>query len=98
MTKEITKWSLHYSLQRVAATGAENSVYGVRTGRRRWGQTSFKSVDSWDDGDDADAGVSISKKPTISSLNDRTPEGPSCRLDLFIVTEKYIEYSFDEIQ
>ncbi|XP_042353740.1 serine/threonine-protein kinase MAK-like [Plectropomus leopardus] len=59
------------------AAGAENSITRVRTGRRRWGQTSFKSVDSWDDGEDADAGVSISKKPTISSLKDR--DGPSCR-------------------
>lgn len=48
----------------------------VRTGRRRWGQTSFKSVDSWEDGEDADAGVSISKKPTISSLKDQTLDGP----------------------
>ncbi|XP_034468378.1 serine/threonine-protein kinase MAK-like [Hippoglossus hippoglossus] len=65
--------------QRGPAAGAENSVFGVRTGRRRWGQTSFKSVDSWDDGDDTDAGVSISKKPTISSLKDRTLEGHGCR-------------------
>ncbi|XP_022613902.1 serine/threonine-protein kinase MAK-like [Seriola dumerili] len=64
---------------RAAATGAENAVSRVRTGRRRWGQTSFKSVDSWDEGDDKDAGVSISKKPTISSLKDRTLEGHSCR-------------------
>ncbi|XP_029310155.1 serine/threonine-protein kinase MAK-like isoform X2 [Cottoperca gobio] len=60
---------------RAAPTGAENSVTAVRTGRRRWGQTSYRSVDSWDDGDDADAGASISKKPTINSLKDR----PSCR-------------------
>ena len=57
--------------------GAENNATGVRFGRRRWGQTSFKSVDSWDEGEDADAGVSISKKPTISSLKDRAPDGPS---------------------
>ncbi|XP_040912201.1 serine/threonine-protein kinase MAK-like [Toxotes jaculatrix] len=65
----------------VAATqqGAENIVSRVRTGRRRWGQTSIKSVDSWDDGDDTDAGVSISKKPTISSLKDRAHNGHSCR-------------------
>uniref|UniRef100_A0A3Q1BV80 non-specific serine/threonine protein kinase n=1 Tax=Amphiprion ocellaris TaxID=80972 RepID=A0A3Q1BV80_AMPOC len=52
-------------------TVGQNSVSVTRTGRRRWGQTSFKSVDSWDDGDDADAGVSISKKPTITSLKNR---------------------------
>lgn len=64
---------------RGAATGAENSASGARTGRRRWGQTSFKSVDSWDDGDDSDAGVSISKKPMITSVKNRTQEGPGCR-------------------
>ncbi|XP_063741588.1 serine/threonine-protein kinase MAK-like isoform X2 [Eleginops maclovinus] len=62
-----------------APTGAENSMSAVRTGRRRWGQTSYRSVDSWDDGEDADAGVSISKKPTINSLQDAAADGPSCR-------------------
>ncbi|KAL7386733.1 hypothetical protein ABVT39_012663 [Epinephelus coioides] len=64
---------------RAAPTGAENSISRVRTGRRRWGQTSFKSVDSWDDSEDTDTGVSISKKPTISSVKDRALGGPSCR-------------------
>uniref|UniRef100_A0A671VEG0 non-specific serine/threonine protein kinase n=1 Tax=Sparus aurata TaxID=8175 RepID=A0A671VEG0_SPAAU len=64
---------------RAAPMGAENNATGVRFGRRRWGQTSFKSVDSWDEGEDADAGVSISKKPTISSLKDRALDGPSHR-------------------
>ncbi|KAG7220915.1 hypothetical protein INR49_017765 [Caranx melampygus] len=62
-----------------AATGAENAVSRARMGRRRWGQTSFKSVDSWDNGDDSDAGASISKKPTISCVKDRTLDGLSCR-------------------
>ncbi|XP_008277890.1 serine/threonine-protein kinase MAK-like [Stegastes partitus] len=66
--------------QRGAATGAENSVSVARTGRRRWGQTSFKSIDSWDDGDDTDAGVSISKKPTIASVKNRALDGSSCRI------------------
>ncbi|XP_072219909.1 serine/threonine-protein kinase MAK-like [Leuresthes tenuis] len=66
----ITQWG--------AATGAENSVSGARTGRRRWVQTSFKSV-SRDDSDDADNGVSISKKPTITSLKNRTLDKPSLR-------------------
>ncbi|XP_061680213.1 serine/threonine-protein kinase MAK-like [Syngnathoides biaculeatus] len=51
-------------------TGTGNSVTRLRAGRRRWGQTSIKSVDSWDTADDADIGVSISKKPTISALRD----------------------------
>ncbi|XP_067331581.1 serine/threonine-protein kinase MAK-like isoform X5 [Channa argus] len=62
-----------------ATTGVENSVSGVRTGRRRWGQTSIKSVDSWDEGDDADAGVSISKKPSICSVKGQTLDGPHFR-------------------
>ncbi|XP_026169990.1 serine/threonine-protein kinase MAK-like [Mastacembelus armatus] len=64
---------------RGTASGAENSLPAVRTGRRRWGQTFIKLVDSWDDSDDADSGVSISKKPTISSLKDRTLNGSGCR-------------------
>uniref|UniRef100_A0AAZ1XBU8 non-specific serine/threonine protein kinase n=1 Tax=Oreochromis aureus TaxID=47969 RepID=A0AAZ1XBU8_OREAU len=55
----------------ITERGAENRH--ARTARRRWGQTSFRSVDSWDDSDDADTGVSISKKPTITSLRN------SCR-------------------
>ncbi|XP_054645833.1 serine/threonine-protein kinase MAK-like isoform X2 [Dunckerocampus dactyliophorus] len=60
-----------------AATGAENSLTRVRAGRRRWGQMSIKSVDSWDTSDDADVGVSISKKPTMNSLRDETFDVPS---------------------
>ncbi|KAM4551381.1 serine/threonine-protein kinase MAK-like isoform 2-T2 [Odontesthes bonariensis] len=58
--------------QRGAAAGAENSVSGARTGRRRWVQTSFKSV-SRDDNDDADNGVSISKKRTINRTDSVIP-------------------------
>nr|XP_057928286.1 serine/threonine-protein kinase MAK-like isoform X2 [Doryrhamphus excisus] len=60
-----------------AATGTENSVTRVRAGRRRWGQMSIKSVDSWDTSDDADVGVSISKKPTMNSLRDGNFDVPS---------------------
>nr|XP_012775649.2 serine/threonine-protein kinase MAK isoform X3 [Maylandia zebra] len=55
----------------ITERGAENRH--ARPARRRWGQTSFRSVDSWDDSDDKDTGVSISKKPTITSLRN------SCR-------------------
>lgn len=57
--------------------GAENRH--ARPARRRWGQKSFRSVDSWDDSDDKDAGVSISKKPTITSLRN------SCRWETLII-------------
>uniref|UniRef100_A0A3Q0SXA8 non-specific serine/threonine protein kinase n=1 Tax=Amphilophus citrinellus TaxID=61819 RepID=A0A3Q0SXA8_AMPCI len=62
------------------ATGTENGACGPRTARRRWGQTSFKSVDSWDDGDDADPGVSISKKPTITSLKNKSKNNAGTKL------------------
>ncbi|XP_068959591.1 serine/threonine-protein kinase MAK isoform X1 [Petaurus breviceps papuanus] len=39
---------------------------GHKNGRRRWGQTVFKTGDSWEDIDDSDFGVSHSKKPSIS--------------------------------
>ncbi|XP_077439491.1 serine/threonine-protein kinase MAK-like isoform X2 [Vanacampus margaritifer] len=51
--------------------GPANSVSRARAGRRRWGQTSVQSVDSWETADDADVGVSISKKPTINPLRDQ---------------------------
>ncbi|CAG5896437.1 unnamed protein product [Menidia menidia] len=57
--------------QRGAPTGAENSGSGARTARRRWVQALYRSV-SRDDGDDTDNGVSISKKPTMTSLKNRT--------------------------
>nr|XP_043891387.1 serine/threonine-protein kinase MAK-like isoform X3 [Solea senegalensis] len=75
LTTDMLQWDPEKrpsAAQRGAAPGAENSVCGLRTGRKRWGQTSLKSVDSWNDGDDTDAGVSISKKPTTSFLKDRT--------------------------
>ncbi|MED6268262.1 hypothetical protein CHARACLAT_020538 [Characodon lateralis] len=55
------------STQRETAAGTETSSCGPRAGRRRWGHTSFKSV-GWDDEDDGKAGVSISRKPTTTSL------------------------------
>ncbi|KAM4605222.1 serine/threonine-protein kinase MAK-like [Polymixia lowei] len=64
---------------RAAPSGAENMVTGPRSGRRRWGQTSVKVPDSWDNFDDAEAGVSISKKPTISSLKERAHDESGCR-------------------
>ncbi|XP_057696587.1 serine/threonine-protein kinase MAK-like isoform X2 [Corythoichthys intestinalis] len=59
--------------------GVGNSVVKLRAGRRRWGQTSIKSIDSWESASDADFGVSISKKPTINSLRDGAIDGSSSR-------------------
>ncbi|XP_037105262.1 serine/threonine-protein kinase MAK-like isoform X1 [Syngnathus acus] len=55
---------------KTVSIGPGNSVSRARAGRRRWGQTSIKSVDSWETTEDADVGVSISKKPTINSLGE----------------------------
>ncbi|XP_055007343.1 serine/threonine-protein kinase MAK-like [Boleophthalmus pectinirostris] len=52
-------------------TGAKSSAPSARTWRRRWGQTSSKSLDSFDNADVAEAVVSISKKPTINSRKNR---------------------------
>ncbi|KAM9098401.1 serine/threonine-protein kinase MAK isoform 2-T3 [Sarcophilus harrisii] len=48
------------------ASPKHNVAVGHKSGRRRWGQTVFKTEDSWEDIDDSDFGVSHSKKPSIS--------------------------------
>ncbi|XP_069046986.1 serine/threonine-protein kinase MAK isoform X2 [Lepisosteus oculatus] len=54
------------------AVGNENSnLMGIKSGRRRWGQTALKASDSWDDFDDSDIGVSFSKKPSIGSIKEK---------------------------
>ncbi|XP_057178849.1 serine/threonine-protein kinase MAK isoform X2 [Triplophysa rosa] len=44
--------------------GGENSLIGLKNGRRRWGQTNMKASDSWDESDCSDTAVSLSKKPS----------------------------------
>ncbi|KAJ8406993.1 hypothetical protein AAFF_G00292690 [Aldrovandia affinis] len=51
--------------------GNENNLVGTKSGRRRWGQTTVKAVDSWDEFDDSDMGVSYSKKPSIGSVKEK---------------------------
>ncbi|XP_053467390.1 serine/threonine-protein kinase MAK isoform X4 [Ictalurus furcatus] len=43
--------------------GNENSLMGLKSGRRRWGQT--KRSDSWDESDPSDTAASNSKKPSM---------------------------------
>ncbi|XP_064410432.1 serine/threonine-protein kinase MAK isoform X2 [Latimeria chalumnae] len=57
-----------------AASRSENSAVGVKSGRRRWGQTAIKAIDSWDDFDDAEFGVSYSKRPSIITLKEKKSE------------------------
>ncbi|XP_014734257.1 PREDICTED: serine/threonine-protein kinase MAK isoform X2 [Sturnus vulgaris] len=54
-----------------AANGPLNGVVGPKTCRRRWGQTLVKAVDSWDELDDPEFGMSCSKKPSIALLKEK---------------------------
>ncbi|XP_052320269.1 serine/threonine-protein kinase MAK-like, partial [Oncorhynchus keta] len=59
--------------------GCENTVSGFRSSRRRWGQTSVKAADTWDEVDDSDLGISLSKKPSIASLRDKHQDNDNYR-------------------
>ncbi|XP_023682098.1 serine/threonine-protein kinase MAK isoform X1 [Paramormyrops kingsleyae] len=73
-TKKTVPLSLgsSYTTAKAAPAGSEKSVMGMKSGRRRWGQSILKAADSWEDFDDADMGVSYSKKPSISSVKEQT--------------------------
>ncbi|KAJ1200511.1 hypothetical protein NDU88_004335 [Pleurodeles waltl] len=51
--------------------GPINAAGGVKVGRRRWGQSVFNAKDSWDDLDDADFGKSLSKKPSMTTTEEK---------------------------
>ncbi|XP_039205586.1 serine/threonine-protein kinase MAK isoform X3 [Crotalus tigris] len=53
------------------AIGPSNGTMGMKNNRRRWGQTMLKTMDSWDDFDDAEFGMSYFKKPSIMVLNEK---------------------------
>ncbi|KPP64886.1 serine/threonine-protein kinase MAK-like [Scleropages formosus] len=59
--------SLTVRCPKAAPAGNENSLMGLKNGRRRWGQTVVKASDSWDEFEDSDIGVSYSKKPSIGA-------------------------------
>ncbi|XP_042320815.1 serine/threonine-protein kinase MAK isoform X6 [Sceloporus undulatus] len=52
-------------------TGPSTGAVGLKNCRRRWGQTVLKTMDSWDDFDDAEFGISYSKKPSIAMSKER---------------------------
>ncbi|XP_032642813.1 serine/threonine-protein kinase MAK isoform X2 [Chelonoidis abingdonii] len=54
-----------------AITGPQNGAVGLKNCRRRWGQALLKTVDSWDDLEDTEFGISYSKKPSISQLKEK---------------------------
>lgn len=49
--------------------GNENSLIGMKSGRRRWGQT--KLSDSWDESDPSDTAASNSKKNSMGAEEDK---------------------------
>ncbi|XP_029109495.1 serine/threonine-protein kinase MAK isoform X1 [Scleropages formosus] len=66
--------SLTVRCPKAAPAGNENSLMGLKNGRRRWGQTVVKASDSWDEFEDSDIGVSYSKKPSIGSAKEKINE------------------------
>ncbi|KAJ7415238.1 Serine/threonine-protein kinase MAK [Willisornis vidua] len=52
-------------------SGPLNVALGPKSCRRRWGQTLVKAMDSWDDLDDPEFGMSCSKKPSIALLKEK---------------------------
>ncbi|NWZ23621.1 MAK kinase, partial [Asarcornis scutulata] len=51
-------------------SGPQNGTVGPKSCRRRWGQTLVKATDSLDDLDNAEFGMSCSKKPSIALLKE----------------------------
>ncbi|NWV00398.1 MAK kinase, partial [Upupa epops] len=49
----------------------QNGVVRPKSCRRRWGQTLVKAMDSWDDLDGTEFGMSCSKKPSITLLKEK---------------------------
>ncbi|KAJ8413197.1 hypothetical protein AAFF_G00091930 [Aldrovandia affinis] len=63
------------SLPRHATARNENSLAGVKSGRRRWGQTTVRASDSWEQFDEAEiTGVSYSKRPSVVAFKEKTGE------------------------
>ncbi|KAG1953757.1 serine/threonine-protein kinase MAK isoform X6 [Pimephales promelas] len=56
--------------------GGENSLIGLKNGRRRWGQSNMKPSDSWDESDCSDTAASLSKKPSKGLEEEKTTPQP----------------------
>uniref|UniRef100_A0A2K5LGQ7 non-specific serine/threonine protein kinase n=1 Tax=Cercocebus atys TaxID=9531 RepID=A0A2K5LGQ7_CERAT len=57
-----------------------NGTLSHKSGRRRWGQTVFKSGDSWEELEDYDFGASHSKKPSMGVFKDKRKKDSPFRL------------------
>ncbi|XP_016310770.1 serine/threonine-protein kinase MAK isoform X3 [Sinocyclocheilus anshuiensis] len=63
--------------------GGENSLIGLKNGRRRWGQTNMKPSDSWDESDCSDTAASLSKKPSKGPEEEKTTTQPKDQKPLY---------------
>nr|XP_045722336.1 serine/threonine-protein kinase MAK isoform X2 [Mirounga angustirostris] len=57
-----------------------SGTLGHKSSRRRWGQTVFKSGDSWEEFEDCDLGASHSKKPSMSVFKEKRKKDSPFRL------------------
>ncbi|XP_037700047.1 serine/threonine-protein kinase MAK isoform X3 [Choloepus didactylus] len=57
-----------------------NGTLGHKSARRRWGQTVFKSGDSWEEFDEYDFGASHSKKPSMGVLKEKRKKDSPFRI------------------
>ncbi|XP_039318539.2 serine/threonine-protein kinase MAK isoform X2 [Saimiri boliviensis] len=57
-----------------------NGTLNHKSGRRRWGQTIFKSGDSWEELEDYDFGASHSKKPSMGVFKEKRKKDSPFRL------------------
>lgn len=63
--------------------GGENSLLGLKNGRRRWGQSNMKPSDSWDESDCSDTAASLSKKPSKGLEEEKTTPQPKDQKPLY---------------
>ncbi|XP_045353368.1 serine/threonine-protein kinase MAK isoform X2 [Leopardus geoffroyi] len=57
-----------------------NGTLGHKSARRRWGQTVFKSGDSWEEYEDYDLGASYSKRPSMGVFKEKRKKDTPFRL------------------
>ncbi|XP_047590695.1 serine/threonine-protein kinase MAK isoform X4 [Lutra lutra] len=66
-----------------------NGTLGHKSARRRWGQTVFKSGDSWEEFEDCDLGASHSKKPSMNIFKEKRKKDSPFRLPDSIPSGSY---------
>ncbi|XP_071402885.1 serine/threonine-protein kinase MAK isoform X3 [Centroberyx affinis] len=64
-----------HSQTKAVSLGSENSVGGggtggLKSGRRRWGQTVARTSDSWEESDPSETAASHSKKPSLGNAEE----------------------------